>query len=361
MRRRWKRGALAAGCSLAVLVAAVAAAAGASRAPGGGPRGHAYAPPRGKYFHGVSGTVGRAHAFHQFQHRVRAHPAVMEDFFPWGTSLHDAIPLWRQTRTRGMLSLSTKGGGGAEVITPGQIARGMGDRYIVSLNRSIAASRQIVYIRLMPEMNGYWNPYCAFNSDGSARGNGHSTKSFRKAWRRFAIIVRGGSVRGMDHRLKRLGMSPLKPGALGGARKRLPRPRVAMVWNPQTVGDPAIRGNRPSAYWPGRRYVDWVGADIYAKFATPGIRAALTRFYSRYRGYPFEIGEYSPWDGDPHGRFVKWLFRWSHVHRRARMLVYYRSTYPNSVYDINHYPAARDALRRILDQPRWISYPSGTR
>ena len=43
------------------------------------------------------------------------------------------------------------------------------------------------------------------------------------------------------------------------------------------------------------------------------------------------------------------------------MLVYYRSTYANSVYDINHYDAAREALRRILDQPRWVSYPAGTR
>ena len=134
-----------------------------------------------------------------------------------------------------------------------------------------------------------------------------------------------------------------------------------MVWNPQTIPDPAIPANAAGRYFPGRRYVDWVGADIYAKFASPGVRAALDRFYRRYRGFPFEIGEYSPWDGDPNGRFIRWLFGWSARRSRTRMLVYYRSTYANSVYDINRYPAARRALRHILDQPRWVSYPAGSR
>jgi hypothetical protein len=146
-----------------------------------------------------------------------------------------------------------------------------------------------------------------------------------------------------------------------GVGKRLARPKVAMVWNPQTIGDPDLGANAPDAYWPGRRYVDWAGADIYSKFATPGVRAALDRFYLAHRGLPFEIGEYSPWDGDPHAEFTRWLFRWSQRRARTRMLVYYRSTYANGVYDINHYGAARRALRRILDQPRWVSYPAGTR
>ena len=44
---------------------------------------------------------------------------------------------------------------------------GHGDRYILKLNQSIARSKQVVYIRLFPEMNGYWNPYSAYNADGS--------------------------------------------------------------------------------------------------------------------------------------------------------------------------------------------------
>ena len=47
----------------------------------------------------------------------------------------------------------------------------------------------------------------------------------------------------------------------------LPKPKVALMWVPQTTGSPNVRGNQPSNYWPGNRYVDWVGADAYAKFS----------------------------------------------------------------------------------------------
>lgn len=331
--------------------------------------GRSYAPPPGRAFHGVSGTTGRAHDFRQFQHQVGAHPAVLQDFFPWGTPLHRAVALWRHTSTRGMLSLSTRGADGSEVIRPGQIAKGLGDRYILAINRSVAAAGQVLYIRLFPEMNGYWNPYSAYGASGAARRRGHSTKSFRRAWRRFAIIVRGGSVAGMNRRLRALGMPRLLRAPADGAAvyrhhgigKAVARPKVAMIWNPQTIPDPDVPGNQPDRYWPGRRYVDWVGADIYCKYATPGVRAALSQFYSSHPGLPFEIGEYSPWDGDPGGRFTRWLFRWSRERSRSRMLVYYRSTFANSVYDINHYGPARRALRRILDERRWIAYAPGTR
>jgi hypothetical protein len=370
MRDRSTRTGFLAAAALGVgLVAAVAAGAAPGNHGGHGWHPRAYRPPPGRYFHGVSGTVGKERDFQRFRHRVRAHPAVIEDFFPWNTPLTTgALSLWHRTSTRGMLSLSTRSGAG-EVITPREIAAGRGDHYIVRLNQSIAASGQVVYIRLMPEMNGHWNPYCAYDADGSPRGHGHATKWFRRAWRRFAIIVRGGRVAGVNRRLERIGMPPLLRARADdapiyrkrGVGRRLARPKVAMVWNPQTIASPPVDGNRPAAYWPGRRYVDWVGADIYSKFATPGVRAALTGFYRRYDGYPFEIGEYSPWDADPGGRFTKWLFRWSNRHSRARMLVYYRSVYGGSAYDINHYDDARRALRRILDQPRWISYPAGTR
>ena len=54
------------------------------------------------------------------------------------------------------------------MITPRQIAKGVGDRYILRTARTIGEAKQTVYIRLMAEMNGYWNAYSAFNADGSA-------------------------------------------------------------------------------------------------------------------------------------------------------------------------------------------------
>jgi hypothetical protein len=42
-------------------------------------------------------------------------------------------------------------------------------------------------------------------------------------------------------------------------------------------------------------------------------------------------------------------------------MIYYRSTTAGSIYDINHYDAARKALRHHLNRPRWRSYAPKTR
>src|SRR5207248_3972064 len=99
-----------------------------------------------------------------------------------------------------------------------------------------------------------------------------------------------------------------------GVPHLLPRPRVAFMWVPQTIGSPEVPGNQPSAYWPGGRFVNWVGADIYSKFASPGVLAALQGFYRRWHHWPFVIGEYSPWDNDYSGTFTRHLFKWALHH-----------------------------------------------
>ena len=43
-------------------------------------------------------------------------------------------------------------------------------------------------------MNGHWNPYSAYNANGTPRDRGHSTKNFRRAWQRIVLIVRGGTA-----------------------------------------------------------------------------------------------------------------------------------------------------------------------
>src|SRR5207244_12410978 len=135
-----------------------------------GPNNHAVAKRligrHHKIFHGVSDTSNNSD-FHRFAKRVGAHPAVLEDFYHWDTPLTTgALKRWHQTHTRGVLSLSTAPGAGPELITPRQIAQGKDDHYLVKLNRSIAASKQYVYIRLFPEMNGCWNPYSAYSVSG---------------------------------------------------------------------------------------------------------------------------------------------------------------------------------------------------
>ena len=61
------------------------------------------------------------------------------------------------------------------------------------------------------------------------------------------------------------------------------------------------------------------------------------------------------------GSFVRWLFEWAKQHGRTQMLVYYRSVYSLSPYDIANFAKARAALRDILNSPRYMQYAPGTR
>jgi hypothetical protein len=133
------------------------------------------------------------------------------------------------------------------------------------------------------------------------------------------------------------------------------------MWSPQTFGSPNIAGNRPGNYWPGRRFVDWVGADIYSAFASPGVWTAFKRFYRHWRHWPFVVGEYSPWNNDYGGHFTRQLFNWAEDHRRVRALIYYRSVSPDNQFDINHWPQARVVIRHHLNRHRFSPYAPGTR
>jgi hypothetical protein len=324
---------------------------------GSPPGGRTFAPPSGHILHGVSDTSHIAD-FEHFRHQVDAHPAVLEDFYHWDTPLTTgALQRWHRTHTRGVLSLSTAPGGGPELITPRQIARGLDDHYLLRLRQSIATSHQVVYIRLFPEMNGYWNPYSAFNKDGSPRDSDHSPKSFRRAWQRVALIVRGGKRSAINDALRKRGMprilrAPSNHASVYDAQqvgRRLARPKVAFMWTPLAIGSPDVRGNRSSAYWPGKAFVDWVGTDLYAKYDSGSMRAAVTSLYRRHN-LPFAIGEYSPWNKDPKGHYTRHIFHWAESHRRVGMLIYYRSVTTRTHFAVGHWPAAERVIRNQLNK-----------
>ena len=354
-----------AGISLLVCVVALTTAAVATAKP--------YAPKNGQAYHGVSDT-GHIDDFFDFADQVGAHPAVLQDFFHWRVPLTTgALYRWGATDTRGVLSLSTATGSGEELITPRQIAGGTDDRYMLRLARTIEETGQTVYIRLMAEMNGHWNAYSAYNADGSARRGGHSTRWYRLAWRRFTLIMRGGPRARLNERLVRMGLprllrakaqnDPIYEGGPDGiplpVPARLPTPRVAMMWVPQSFGSPNIAGNQPADYWPGGKYVDWVGFDIYAKYR--GAFDEDVAFFEKYRHKPFVIGEYGPWDNDQTGAFTGSLFRWAEAHNRVKMAIYYRGVDPANAFNLQFYPGAEKALRNHLAESRWDEFAPGVR
>jgi hypothetical protein len=241
------------------------------------------------------------------------------------------------------------------MITPAAIAQGEGDGWLISLASAIARSGHPVYLRLMAEMDNAANPYSAFNANGSRRDAAHSPAAFIAAWRRVALIMRGGPVATIDAELAQLGLPALQASGV------LPQPQAAMLWVPMTGGSPDVAGNQPADYWPGSQWVDWVGTDFYGKF--PNF-ARLDRFYAAYPSIPFVFGEWALWGSDNPG-FVTQLFAWIRSHPRTRMAIYNQGTNPSGPLRLSHYPASARAVRQAVSgaafpefAPEWNPNPT---
>jgi hypothetical protein len=106
-------------------------------------------------------------------------------------------------------------------------------------------------------------------------------------------------------------------------------------------------------YWPGGRYVDWVGTDFYSRF--PNFDK-LERFYDAFRGKPFVFGEWALWGRDDPG-FVRRFFSWMGSHRRMRMHLYNQGALTNGPFRLNRYPRSRAVIRTALGNRRYLQWP----
>lgn len=293
-------------------------------------------PPEGRVFSGVA----MGSDVSDFTRRTGRAPAVWEQFVAFDRPYQWAIDLADRAGTRLMLALSTAPGQDQPgSITPGQIAAGRGDRWLLELREDLGAFGGPVYLRPMGEMNNCHNAYAPLSCSGRSRGADHSAETFIAAWRRIATIMRGRSAEQIDTRLDALGLPGLRAAA--GA---LAPVRIALVWSPMTGGSPMISALDPGRFWPGRRWTDWVGTSFYSRspnfhYLTP----FYERFAERYR-MPFMFAEWAMWEnGDP--GFVRQVMAWTRSHRRTRMLVYNQGKDPAGPFRLNRFPAAALALR----------------
>ena len=257
----------------------------------------------------------------------------------WGARLavdfssHGPVPMVGFTTSRGWPNRR-------EVITPRGVATGAGDAYLATLNRAIAAWAAPVYVRPFPEMNGHWNAYCAYTSGGQLKDRAHSTASFRKAFARVYLLLHGGDVQFLNARLGRLGL----PGVTHDyERNALPNLRV--IWNPQGYGSPNVPGNSAQAYYPGNRYVDVVGNDLY-DIGGKAEWAANDRLYRAHPGKAYAFPEWGLWGVDDPS-FVQHMARWARTHRRVELLAWYESR-AGSIFDLGSKPRSRAAYRRYI-------------
>jgi hypothetical protein len=313
------------------------------------------APPKPSVFFGVSDR-GSTQEFNEFAGLLNKHPALLETFHPWGNSLNKAYERWRETGTRPILHISTADDQTlTELITPAQIALGAGDDYLLQLNSFFAKQGLLAYIRPLGEPNRCLNLWSAVNCDGSQKGGEHTTGWYKQAFRRIATIVRGGnSLEAINATLAEIGLPPVSR-TKGSPPTSLPEAPVSIIWSPLPGGSPRVKGNFPGNYWPGSRWVDWVGTDFYSQYP---VWKDLNRFYGakQWRSKPFSIAEWAVY-GQDEPRFVKQLVAWTAKRSRVRMFVYYDGFGPGeNPYDLRLYPRTTNTLRLKVRRPNFLQY-----
>src|SRR5437773_1114617 len=98
-----------------------------------------FAPHPGKLWLALTGTNPAA----EYERLVGKHVAVLGSFIRWDGGYEWAIQAAAANQSRLLLHVSTANGQHEpEVISPGEIARGDGDDFLISLNRRLAEQGQ---------------------------------------------------------------------------------------------------------------------------------------------------------------------------------------------------------------------------
>ena len=305
-----------------------------------------FLPPAEKIYWGGQGGYSQAH-IRDFAQQSGKHPAVFNYFISWRSSessfhwLSYRLADARAQNTAAMLSVAPEDTG----LTPRDLAQGKGDAFLLGLNRLLAEHGRVVFLRPLSEMNNANNPYAPYDLSGRSRGPANAAGQLRNAWRRLALITRGGAVAAIDAKLRRLHMPAVRTAAA-----ELPRSAVALMWVPLSFGNPEIARNHPRHFWPGAQYVDWVGTTWYSPYKAS---QAMHSFYSYplWRKKPFAFPEWGIWGRDDPG-FVRQFFGFVKTHPRVRMAVYYQSALLKSEFRLSTHPGSRAALRQAMRWPR---------
>src|SRR6195952_2508189 len=299
-------------------------------------------PPKPDVLLGVSDR-GSTEQFNQFAELTGKHPALMETFLGWGNSVNKAYERWRETQTRPVVAIATSHAQTLEeIIPPEQIALGAGDDYLLQLNSFFAIHQLPAYIRPLGEPNRCLNAWAGVECDGTLKTGEHSSFWYKEAFRRIVAIVRGGqTLEGINATLAELGLPPLN-------RSKGEEP-VALP-----AGSPRVKGNFPGNYWPGSKWVDWVGTDFYAKYP---VWDDLEHFYegAQWRNKPVAITEWAMQENDE-PEFVKQLISWVVTHKRVQMLTYYQGFGPGNTYELSLYPRSTNMLRKKIRRANFLPY-----
>ena len=268
-------------------------------------------------------------------------------------------------------------------ISPKTIANGgatssgkRSDYVILRVASDLRTYSKPTFLRIDQEMNAYWFAWCAYNSDGTPRAN--TTEDFKDMWRRMHIIFEGGKVSDINAKLAAEGMPPLDP-AVGTSATSKGYPsttdpnavfpattNVAFVFNPVgQPGVPNIEGNRWADYYPGDRYVDWVGQTTYDGYwqTTETQRfEQLSQFYQDFaigHDKPYMMGEWGlePAEnggGGDNPDYIRKMMDWQKTHPQVKALVYFSARTGHGDYRLQNYPNSVPVLADAVADPRFL-------
>jgi hypothetical protein len=289
------------------------------------------------------GVVGSPHRMHKMT--AQSSGAVMR-FTGWGGGWHWNGSFAKKFDVGGrvpVFSFGSRNKYGKEALSPRQIANGYGDRYLMAMNQAVADYGRRIYVRPLAEMNGHWNPSCAYNQNGSYRGKGHSTRNFRLAFRRLYTILHGGDVATMNARFHRWGLRRLQTDKTSLPAN--PLPTLKVFWNPQGFGSPDIPANSAQAYYPGDKYVDIVGDDLYDVNGRYEYDA-MVALYKAHPGKPYGLGEFGLWGVDDPS-FIRKVAYFVRNYKRTELAIYYEAE-SGSIFDLGNKSRSRAAYKQYL-------------
>ena len=121
--------------------------------------------------------------------------------------------------------------------------------------------------------------------------------------------------------------------------------QVEVVWNPQGYGAPDLPANSAESYYPGDRYVDVVGDDLY-DIGFKAEWAAADALYKAHPGKPFAFPEWGLWGiDDP--KFVEQMAQFVRSHPRTQLIAYFNAK-QGSIFDLATKPRSLAAYKRLI-------------
>jgi hypothetical protein len=298
-------------------------------------------PAVSKLYLGIAGDPSR------FKNQTGQESTIKHVFIGWdqGRTYATRLPvLLRQLGPIPMLHIGTGGPlGKYEVITPLQIAQGRGDAFLVALNEAIASYGGLVYLRLLSEMNHFEHFHSAYGANGTSRGRKYSPATFRKMFARMHLILHGGPAGAINATVKKLGL----PRYVGPDLPAFPASKLRVIWNPLGGGQPETRGNAFFRFYPGDRYLEVVGNDLYGAYGQyAGPQNEVLYAFAREHHKPFALPEWGV-KGTDYPAFVRYVCTFIRSHSGIELAAYYKSQ-AGGIFDLGNKPASRQVYRRCI-------------